>query len=136
MRFATVMVVLGGFLAGCDAETTEPDSATPNVVGRYVLRTVDGDQVPVVYTDQTNFRLEMLRGVIHVREDRTFSDSTQVRSTTNGVVRTVMDVATGTYFVNADTLKLTSARGEKYFMLITDRTLTQDLFGKVLIYRQ
>jgi hypothetical protein len=115
------------------------DSAAPirhDVHGRFLLRTIDGKPLPQLYTDVPNFRLEFMSGRIVLHEDGTFADSTELRRTENGLVRRVIDVAEGTFVEANDTVRLTSTRGERYFMVFATPTLTQNLGGRLLVYRR
>ena len=97
---------------------------------------MDGEPVPHVYTEVTNFKLEFVGGSLTLREDNTFSDSTDLRRTENQVAHRVIDVAEGNWVQAGDTLKLNSTRGEHYFMLFSAQSLTQNLGGRILLYRR
>jgi hypothetical protein len=127
--FAAVLL-----LAACQSDSTAPVETT--VYGRYVLRTLDGDAVPAVFTDATNFKLEIMKGVVTLNQDHTFTDSTDVRRTEGTLVRRVVDVAAGTFEHNGAVITLSSTRGERYTMTFSDRTLTQNLGGSILVYRR
>ena len=115
------------------------DSAAPipdEVHGRFLLRTIDGKPLPQVYADLPNFRLEFISGRIVLHEDGSFADSTELRRTESGLVRRVIDVAEGTFVQAGDTIKLESTRGEHYFMIFANPNLTQNLGGRLLVYRR
>jgi hypothetical protein len=121
-------------LAACQEDNTAPVETT--VYGRYVLRTLDGDVVPAVFTDATNFKIEIMKGVVTLNTDHTFTDSTDVRRTEGTLVRRVIDVAAGTFAQNGGVVTFSSTRGERYTMTFADRTLTQNLGGSILVYRR
>ena len=127
----TILGVL--LLAGCYEEVGGP---SPTIFGRYSLRTVDGEAVPVILTDIPNFKVEIMTGTIFLNADNTFTDSTEVRRTDGQVARIVTDVAHGSFVRTGDTIDLNSTRGEHYSMTIADRTLTQNLGGNILLYRK
>ena len=106
------------------------------VHGRYVLRTLDDQPVPATYADQPNFKLEFMRGVVVLREDLSFTDSTEIRRTENQIARRTVDVAEGSYTRAGNTINLSSTRGERYSMTFGGRTLTQSLGGVTLTYRK
>ena len=134
MKRATVFLALLLAAGGCFHDSTAPIPATMH--GRWVLKTMDGSPVPGVYTEVTNFKLEIVGGTLVLHEDNTFADSTDLRRTEFQIAHRVIDVATGAWQQVGDTIKLNSTRGEHYFMVFTDRTLKQDLGGRILLYRR
>ena len=120
-------------LIGCYEEVGGP---APTIFGRYSLRTVDGQAVPVILTDIPNFKVEIMTGTIFLNADNTFTDSTEIRRTDGQVARIVTDVAHGSYVRTGPTIDLSSTRGEHYSMTLADRTLTQNLGGNILLYRK
>ena len=127
-------VMLGPLLLiGCYEEVGGP---APTIFGRYSLRTVDGEAVPVILTDIPNFKVEIMTGTIFLNADNTFTDSTEIRRTDGQVARIVTDVAHGSFVHNGATIDLNSTRGEHYSMTLADRTLTQNLGGNILLYRR
>lgn len=132
MKFIWALVALP--LAACIEDSTGPIEVP--VPGRYVLKTMDGSPVPAVFTDITNFRLEFMGGVVTLKDDGTFTDSTDIRRTESGAVRRYTDVAAGTWAQVADTVKLSSTRNERYQMTVNSRELHQTLGARLLIYRK
>jgi hypothetical protein len=137
-RLALIALVT---LAAC-SDSSGPDSSS---YGRYVLRSVNGRAVPVIYQETATARLEFLSGALRLNQDGTFTDSTEIRVTPmfqgqplqGGQVVHRFDVAWGLHTVTADTVYLTSTRGEHYFMLINaSGSLSQELAGSSLLYRK
>ena len=122
------------FTAACHGESTGPLDV--GVHGRYTLRTMNGDPLPATYTEIPNYKLEFMGGIVTLKEDGTFTDSTDIRRTDGGTVRRIMDVATGEWTQVLDTVKLHSSRGERYQMTAGDRKLEQKLGGFILVYRR
>ena len=117
-------------------DTTAPQE---DFYGRYTLRRINGIAPPGAVLESSVARLDFLSGIIHLRNDLSFVDSTRMKVTPlrGGDVQTVTDVAAGTYRVSNDTLHLESTRGEKYHMLFqTAGSLVQDLSGVILVYRK
>jgi hypothetical protein len=131
-RAAPIPVLL--LLAGCFHDSAAP--VPPTIHGRWVLKTMDGAPVPQVYAEVSNFKVEIVRGTLVLREDNTFSDTTDIRRTENQLLRRVIDVAEGNWFQVADTLKLNSTRGERYFMIFSNQSLRQNLGGRILLYKR
>ena len=120
--------------AACFHDSTAPIPGT--IHGRWVLKSMDGAPVPQIYAEVSNFRLEIVRGTLVLNEDNTFSDTTDLRRTENQLLRRVIDVAEGTFAQVGDTIKLSSTRGEKYFMIFAEQSLRQNLGGRILLYRR
>lgn len=86
-------IIMGAvLLAGCYEEVGGP---APTIFGRYSLRSVDGEAVPVIMSEVPNFKLEIMTGTILLNNDNTFTDSTELRRTDGQVARIVTDVARG-----------------------------------------
>lgn len=110
-------------------------SPGPSHVGRYVLRTINGDPLPAFVTENVVARVEFRGGAVRLNADSTYTDSTHVTFTERTGVREVTDVSRGTYFVRGDSVFFDSTRGELYHMVFLHQTsLRQDLAGSVLIY--
>jgi len=122
-------------LTACFSDTAAP-LPSDRLEGRYLLRRMNGEDLPQVYTDLPTFRLEIIRGVITLHPDSTFADSTELRRTENSQAKRIIDVAEGRYQLDGDTLRLNSTRGERYKMAFSSRTLTQQLGPAVLVYRK
>ncbi len=130
LRYTILVAVL---LAGCYEEVGGP---APTIFGRYTLRSVDGEAVPVIMSQVPNFKLEIMTGTITLNSDNTFKDSTDMRRTDGTVARIVTDVAQGSFVRTGDVIDLSSTRGEHYSMTVAERTLTQNLSGNILLYRK
>jgi hypothetical protein len=134
MKRAVMMIALLLATGACFHDSMAPNP--PTIHGRWRLRTMDGEPLPYVYAEVTNFKLEFVSGSLTLREDNTFSDSTDLRRTEYQIARRIIDVAEGNWTQVADTIKLNSTRGEHYFMVFSEQTLKQDLGGKILLYKR
>ena len=134
-KLATSLAVL--LVTGaCASDAYGPDY---DRYGRYVLSTINGDELPALISETWVSRLEFLGGSLRLNRDYSFTDSTDVRVTplTGGSVRRTTDVAAGTFRFSRDTLYLDSTRGEHYHMVFQIAgSLTQQLAGSVLVYRK
>ena len=133
MKLAAIFLV-PLLLAGCHGDTAAPGPVS--VPGRYTLKTLNGDPVPAVFTETAALRLEFMKGVVTLNDDGTFTDSTELRRTEKQVVRRTIDVAQGSWRQVGDSIKLSSTRGERYSMMIGERSLEQKLGFTILIYRR
>lgn len=129
-------------LAACTADTAGPENTR---LGRYRLSSIDGENVPTIYMESANSRMEFLSGALRLNQDGTFTDSTEVRVTpmyqgrplVGGEVVHRYDVAWGLQRMSGDTVYLDSVRGEHYFMVFqASGTLMQELAGSLLLYRR
>jgi hypothetical protein len=134
MKRAVTMIALLLATGACFHDSMAPNP--PTIHGRWRLHTMDGEPLPYVYAEVTNFKLEFVGGTLTLREDNTFSDSTDLRRTEYQLARRVIDVAEGNWTQVADTIKLNSTRGEHYFMVFSAQTLKQDLGGRILLYKR
>ncbi|HEY0305980.1 MAG TPA: hypothetical protein VGC44_13500 [Longimicrobiales bacterium] len=134
-RYRLYSLALLLILPAC-VDTTAPQE---DHVGRYTLRRINGAAPPGAVLESSVARLDFLSGILHLRADLSFVDSTRLKVTPlrGGEVQTVTDVAAGTYRISNDTLHLQSTRGEEYHMVRqTAGSLVQDLSGVILIYRK
>ncbi len=134
MKRAALLLAITVTAGACFHDSAAP--IPPTIHGRWVLKTMDGAPVPQVYAEVTNFRLEIVGGTLVLREDNTFSDSTDLRRTENQLLRRVIDVAEGNWVQVGDTIKLSSTRGERYHMIFSNQSLRQNLGGKILLYKR
>jgi hypothetical protein len=121
--------------SGCVNDAVSPTEAR---LGRYTLRTINGDLVPALVFENNSARLEFEGGALRLNRDNSFTDSTEVFVTfKTGEVRRTTDVAAGIYRFAGDTVYFDSTRGEHYFMVFQIAgSLTQELAGARLVYRK
>ena len=115
-------VGLAVLLAGCDPGSTLPE--TPDHVGTFVLRTVDGVPVPAVVFEEGTRRVELLSGRVSFGADLTAEDEYTYRITDVDVPRTVTTDDEGTYTVSDRKLLVTWGRGATESYALTDSTVT------------
>ena len=113
-------------------------SPTEARLGRYTLRTINGDVVPALVFENNSARLEFESGALRLNRDNSFTDSTDVFvAFRTGEIRRTTDVAAGIYRFAGDTVYFDSTRGEHYFMVFQIAgSLTQELAGARLVYRK
>ena len=86
MLFSLGLAIL---FAGCDPGSTLPES--PDYVGTYVLRTVDGVPVPAVVFEEGTRRVELLSGQVSFGSDLTAENEYAYRITDANVPRHTAD---------------------------------------------
>jgi hypothetical protein len=135
-------MAVGLAVAACGGDSTAPQDS---VYARYTLNTIDGRRVPTIFQETASGRLEFLSGALRLKEDGTFTDSTEIRVTPmfhgeplqGGEVIHRYDVAWGLHRLSGDTVYLSSVRGEQYFMVVqASGSLSQELAAAVLTYRR
>jgi hypothetical protein len=137
-----ILLALCVLAASCGDDASGPESSR---FGRYVLRSLNGNNVPTIQAENANARLEFLSGSLRINSDNTFTDSTEIRVTPmfrgdplpGGEVQHYYDVAWGLHRISGDTVYFSSIRGERYHMVFqASGTLTQELAGNRLQYRR
>lgn len=119
---------------GGSSDTTGPP-APDAAVGVYTLATINGQQLPVIVEQSGNDQVEVTQGVVTLKEDRTFSDITQVRLTVGGTVTTETETAAGSWTRQANTVQLNPTGFTAYSMTWDgSNRLTQLLGPFTLIY--
>ena len=123
-------------LAGCQGDAL---GSADSRAGRYTLRQIDGRALPGVVADGSIARVVIRKGVLRLKENGIFVDSTELQITTKLDNRTTLstDVASGLYTVSDDTVYFRSVNrpGEHYYMVhATERSLLQELGGALLLY--
>ncbi len=133
-----MLVVAAALMAamscGGGSDTTAPPGADA-AVGVYTLSTINGQQMPVTVQQSGNDKIEIMGGVVTLKEDRTFSDITQVRLTVGGTVTSETETASGSWTRQANTVQLNPTGFTAYSMTWDGgNRLTQLLGPFTLIY--
>lgn len=126
--FAAVLAVA----VGC-SEAAAPGSSSH--VGAYPLRTVDGNPLPQIVFSDADGHESIVGGLVVLREDNTYVDSTEVQIVTSGSVTLRHDVARGPYRIAGDSVFF-AFQGAEYSMAIDGAELVQDFNGIELVYRR
>jgi hypothetical protein len=118
---------------GGGSDTTGPPLADA-AVGVYTLATINSQQLPVI-VQSGNEQVEITGGVVTLKEDRTFSDVTQLRITTGGAVTSETDAASGSWTRQANTVQFSPTGFAAYSMTWDGgNRLTQLIGNFTLIY--
>jgi len=100
------------------------DTTSPGAVlsGTYTLRTVNGQQPPVIVYADPSVRTEVLSGEIEINRDGTFTDVVTERDTPTGGVPGIPydDVIYGTWALSGSTLQFTDTQhpGNQYLATV------------------
>lgn len=113
-------------LAGCGGgEAGTGPSAEAAAAGTYSLRTVNGAPIPVAVTPANSpVKIEIVGGTATLRSDRTFSSSTDVRTTNGTMVSTAPTSYTGTYVVSGGAVTFSASDGTTIPGTIVGNTLS------------
>lgn len=136
MRYALLFAAF--VVAGACKDSTPPPPPDP-MIGDYVLRAIDGNPPPQIVQEDTSARYSILYGIVRLKSDKSFVDSTDVQVVySSGQVDNSSDVAHGSWAVRNDTLFLAPVGSDSYSMRVTVHglELTQDFGGIALVYRK
>ena len=136
MKSRTVLALLiAPLMFACgDDDASGPDNET--VAGTYILRTVNGQNLPFIIIDQPGYRLEVLSDQYTLNADRTFITAATFRETEDTTVTTSDDTYNGTWQLSAGTMNLTSGGGIETAAFSGGNTLTFTGNGFTVIYRK
>ncbi len=142
MRYPLLLAAL--VVAAACKDTTQPPPPDP-MIGDYPLRTIDGNQPPQIVAEDTSGRFSIVAGLVRLKEDKSFIDSTDVQFVSStGLVSTNSDVGRGTWRVSNDTLFLSPVGSAAYYMRVTvngielRQDFVPDAFSPpiILVYRK
>lgn len=115
------------------SESVSPGNET--IAGDYPLRTVNGHALPQIIIDDENGTESIVGGVVILRADQTFVDSTEVQVVSETGVAFRRDVGRGTWRATDDSVFFRIGPSE-YSMSRNGAELVQDFFGIELVYRR
>ena len=80
----------------------------PQIIGRYALQSSNGKDLPAVVAEnkETRYQLEVTRGWMELRVNRTFAWRTGYRIMERGVVRDTESGGNGSYAVSGNVISL------------------------------
>lgn len=119
-------------MAACGGDgPNDPDT----VAGKYVLKTVDNEPVPLVVFEEAGYKLELIYSDYVLTTNGTYTSNVTVRETEAGVARTESDSFTGTFTENGSSLSFVSPGGDVFQGTRVGNRLTltfSDEFGTVV----
>ena len=127
--------VLALALLGC-RDATGP--SLDELVGEYILMTIDGDPLPVIVDQIEDDIAEVTAGLLTLDDNQNFTDATSLRFTISGEVTTSIETATGTWSVASNgttvTFSPSDASGNYVMTWNGEDQLTQIFDGFTLVY--
>lgn len=118
-RFAPLALVL--LFAAC-SEFTGAD--TTDHVGTYNISSVNGTALPFTLSDDGSELVEVVQGTVTLNADRTFTDNTLFRVTTDGEAVTSQQLVQGQYLRSKSTVTFEGNDGSFYTGQLDGPTLT------------
>ena len=107
MRPVALTVALAvSLLTGC-GDATGPEG----IAGNYTLRTVNGQELPVIIIQVLDEKIEVTAGSWRINSDETFSTSLTLATTTGGTTTSETGTNTGTYILSGSAITFTFQDG-------------------------
>ena len=122
-------------LAACgDDGPTDP---TQSAVGTYTLVQVNGSPVPALLGQFEEGRIDVLSGTLTLRNDKSYTETVNVRFTpTTGVVQTIPVTENGTFTVTGSTVQFKTSDGETYSGTLSGKFLEYNVDGLTARYEK
>ena len=136
MQRKLVLAALAAAVAafGC-RDTTAPAPAGP--AGEYALRTIDGNPPPQIVFTSAEATISFVGGLVVLRANGTYVDSTEVEIVTATGVGHQYDVGNGTYRISNDSVFFKGqGTATEYVMVRNGVELVQQFDGIELVYRR
>ena len=134
MQRKLFLVTLAAAVLGC-RETTAPQPAGP--AGEYALRTIDGNPPPQIVFTSAEGTLSFVGGLVVLRANGSYVDSTEVEIVTSSGVARQYDVGRGTYRISNDSVFFKGdGAATEYAMVRNGVELVQQFDGIELVYRR
>lgn len=128
----TALVLLATFVLACGGDATAPDAAT--FAGTYALETVNGQKLPYVYIQTGNNSVTILNDRLTIADGGSWSETANVRVSTNGVVTTQTIAAGGSWARAGNQLALVNGANGKTDYAGTFARDRMDLAGEGLVF--
>lgn len=126
-------ILLLALTASCgDNNSTNP--ATASVAGTYTLRTINGTALPFTLFGSGANKVEITSDVVVLNEGGTWTETGNVRTTTNGQATNESSTDSGTYTRNGTAITLTSAASGSLSGTVSNGTLTLTDQGLSAVY--
>jgi hypothetical protein len=103
---AAVAAILS--VAACGDSPTETSGS---VVGTWHLQTINGTAPPFTLINTTDYRFEVLAGVLDIDSDGTYANTYTYRETENGIATTYSETDIGTWAQSGSTIILEDEEG-------------------------
>ena len=135
MRKLFIASIAAVALAACGGDSTAPPAS---IAGTYVLQTVNSAPLPFTVIATTDYKFEILSDSYQIRDDGTYSGTSQFRETLNGTATVETDNSTGTYTRAGSSITLTDSVDptDKFTGTVDGGTFTVTAEGFVLVYKK
>lgn len=122
-------------LSACgDDAPTDPTQAA---VGTYTLVQVNGSTLPALIGQFAEGRIDVLSGTLTLRNDKSFTETVNVRITpTTGVIQTFPSTENGTFTVTGTTVQFQTSERGSYSGTLSGNTLTYNVEGISATYQK
>jgi hypothetical protein len=138
MRVTLAALVLVAAV-GCSDSSTGPRTIT----GTYPLLNINGDALPALIDQSTNYTLEVTEGTISLGSNGTFTDSYTLRENDAGTIRTVTIPCSGNWTRSGNDVQLEETASSSCGDYATGTwdgsntlTVTWDSFGLPAVHRR
>jgi hypothetical protein len=137
MRNSIKMILALGLLAlvGCGKDSVLGVQSS-SVAGSYVLRTINGNDLPFTIQQIGDDKTEVLNETLSLTDAGTFALQGNIRVTEAGVTTTEPYDGDGTFTRNGTALTLTFTSGGREAGTVSNGTLTLSSGGFTLLYRR
>ena len=133
-RLLAVALVLA---AACGGDTTTGPTVQQQITGTWSLSTVNGSALPFTIAQTGTNKVELVSDVFVVASTGSFTQTTTVRTTINGVVTTQSVADAGTYTVSGTAITLHfNSDGSTGTASFSGNTFTTTDGGLALVYRR
>ncbi len=129
------MVAVSLAAGACGGDSTAPAAS---IAGTYALQTVNSAPLPFTVIAITDYKLEILSDSYQIRDDGTYSGTTQFRETQSGTVTVNSENSSGTYTRSGSSITLTDSVDPTYKITGTldGGKFTVTVEGFVLVYQR
>lgn len=133
--FVATMILAVLSAAGCANDSTSP--ATQSIAGSWTLQSVNGSSMPFIVAQTGTNKTELLSDVIAISGTGSFTQTTSVRTTTNGVPTTQSVADAGSYTLNGSAITLHfNSDGSTGTGSWSGNTITTTDGGFALVYKR
>ena len=133
-RLLAVALVLA---AACGGDSTTAPTVQQQITGTWSLSTVNGSPVPFTVAQTGTNKVELVSDVFVIASTGSFTQTTTVRTTVNGVVTTQSAADAGSYTVNGTAITLHfNSDASTATASFSGNTFTTTDGGLALVYRR
>lgn len=111
-----------------------PTGISGSAEGTWFLQTINGTPPPFTIVSITDYRVEVMGGVLDLHADGTYTNTYTYRETENGVATTIEETDFGTYFRSGSTITLEDDEGFTAQATISGDQLTINEGGFTIRY--